>query len=160
MPHGDRSTRTNAKAERAKRLLSKGTASSAEFDDELALEDPPWEWIRSGAKAPGYQTISGAYLGNFRCMLGDCVLLKAEGSNEAWIGIICEFQEIEEGGEKTANFMWFSSEKEIRNRQRKQMDFLPVSLLHLPGSKRISLRNVIERALHYTFLGYQSISFN
>ena len=60
-------------------------------------------------------------------MLGDTVLLKAEGSKEAWVGIICDFQEDEEEGEKTANFMWFSGEKEIRNKQKKRMDALPVS---------------------------------
>ena len=131
MSHGTRTTRTwsATKVERAKSILSKGVARRAESDDGLALEDPPWEWIYSEAKATTYHTIIGAYLGNFRCMLGDCVLLKAEGSNEAWVGIICEFQEDEDEGEKTANFMWFSSEKEIRNKQKKRMDFLPVSLL-------------------------------
>jgi origin recognition complex subunit 1 len=36
-------------------------------------------------------------------MIGDTVLLKAEGSNKAWIGAICDFQEYD--GEKSANFL-------------------------------------------------------
>ena len=129
MSQGIRTTRTSnaTKAARAKKILSRGVAHRAESDDELALEDPPWEWISSGAKDPAYQKIIGASLGNVRCMLGDCVLLKAEGSNDAWVGIICDFQEDEDEGEKSANFMWFSSEKEIRNKQKKRLDFLPVS---------------------------------
>ncbi|KAL8371005.1 hypothetical protein RB595_001044 [Gaeumannomyces hyphopodioides] len=64
--------------------------------------------------------IIGARMGNFECRLGDTVLLKAEGSNEAWVGIICDFVE-EDGdeGEKAAQFMWFSTEREIRNKEKK-----------------------------------------
>lgn len=71
--------------------------------------------------------IVGARMGNFECRLGDCVLLKAQGTNEAWVGLICEFKEDEEeDGAKLANIMWFSTEKEIQNRQKKRMDFMPV----------------------------------
>jgi origin recognition complex subunit 1 len=51
------------------------------------------------------QKIIGARMGNFECKLGDCVLLKAEGEgNKAWMAIICEFGE-DENGEMGANVM-------------------------------------------------------
>jgi origin recognition complex subunit 1 len=64
-------------------------------------------------------------MGNFECKVGDCVLLKAEGTNEAWVGMICEFIE-EDDGEMVANFMWFATEKEIRNKEKKRTDFMQV----------------------------------
>ena len=64
-------------------------------------------------------------MGDFRCKIGDCVLLKAEGTNEAWVGLICAFEDDEEDN-KAANFMWFSTEKEIRNKQKKRTDFMQV----------------------------------
>lgn len=69
--------------------------------------------------------ITGARMGSFECKIGDCVLLKAEGNNEAWVGLICEFMDDEDEG-KVANFMWFSTEKEIRNKQKKRKDFMQV----------------------------------
>ena len=119
-----------ARAKRARRYLSQGGVNRDDSDDELGVEDHPWEWIFSDSNKPSVpNTIIGAHMGNFRCMLGDCVLLKAEGSNEAWVGIITEFQENEEEGEKVANFMWFSTEKEIRNKQKKIYDVLPVRIV-------------------------------
>jgi origin recognition complex subunit 1 len=53
------------------------------------------------------------------------VLLKADG-NTAWVGIICDFIEEDVEGEKAAKFLWFSSEREIRNKASKRTDFLPV----------------------------------
>ena len=115
------------KTERAKQYLSGGGVVREDSDDELGLEDHPWEWIRTNSK-DGTKKIVGARMGQFECRIGDCVLLKAEGtSNEAWIGLICNFQEEEdEDGdiEMGANFMWFSTEKEIRNKAKKRMDFL------------------------------------
>lgn len=67
-------------------------------------------------------------MGDFECHLGDTVLLKAEGSNEAWVAIICEFIDNEDEDEMAASFMWFSTEKEIRNRDKKRSDFHWVSL--------------------------------
>ncbi|KAH6630635.1 P-loop containing nucleoside triphosphate hydrolase protein [Chaetomium sp. MPI-SDFR-AT-0129] len=119
-------------------------------DDELGTDDLPWEWIyekgssrepepkptsdepveetgrkrkrtAAAAATPKVQII-GARMGSFECYLGDTTLLKAEGSGEAWVGIICEFQD-DEDGEKAANFMWFSSAHEIRN-PKKRTDFL------------------------------------
>jgi len=59
------------------------------------------------------------------------VLLKAEG-NQAWVGIICDFHQDVEEDEKMAKFLWFSSEKEIRNQNKKRTDFLPVSTPSTP----------------------------
>lgn len=67
--------------------------------------------------------IVGARIGQFECRVGDCVLLKADGSNEAWVALICEFVDDDDDGEKAANFMWFSTEKEIRNKDKKRSDF-------------------------------------
>ncbi|CAK7228648.1 Origin recognition complex, subunit 1 [Sporothrix curviconia] len=124
-------------------------------DDELGELDHPWEWIyaenkpvpeesadgddgdvspRKRKRPAMERTIIGARMGTFECFLGETVLLKAEGSNEAWVGIICEF--IDDDGddsEKAAHFMWFSSEKEIRNKARKRTDFLPNELYISPS---------------------------
>lgn len=115
-----------AKAERARNILKKGGVSREDSDDELGYEDYPWEWIFTTNEKSGRQEIVGAHMGSFRCMLGDCVLLKAE-SNEAWVGLICSFQDEDE---KTANFIWFSTPKEIsrgrRNKRLLRSDALPV----------------------------------
>lgn len=120
-----------AKAEKARKILA-GVARD-DSDDELGDEDHPWEWIyekqeegeeqavdesedeeepatkkRKRSKAirnvSRQQRIMGAKMGKFKCKIGDCVLLKAEGTNTAWVGIICEFMEDDEG-EKEAKFM-------------------------------------------------------
>lgn len=124
----------NTKAERARRYLSVGGVAREDSDDELGLEDLPWQWIYS--KEPNRNSnsaaeIVGACMGDFRCNVGDSVLLKADGTNEAWIGLICNFEEDDEEGEKCANFMWFSTEREIRNKQKKRTDALPVSELSI-----------------------------
>ncbi|KAK3693899.1 P-loop containing nucleoside triphosphate hydrolase protein [Podospora appendiculata] len=142
-------------------------------DDELGTDDLPWEWIYkneenaheneqepdaaggedgTGTKKRKRATllefppkIIGARMGDFRCHLGDTVLLKAEGSNEAWVGIICEFLDDEEG-EKAANFMWFSSEKEIRNSEKKRKDFIEHELYITTSSDINSLTTVNGKA--------------
>lgn len=113
-------------------------------DDELGDLDHPWEWIyadeqpstqdnghessRKRKRQVTESSIVGARMGDFECHLGETVLLKAEGSNEAWVGIICEFIDDDgDDGEKAAHFMWFSTEKEIRNKAKKRTDFMPVS---------------------------------
>lgn len=127
-------------AERARRFLTGGGVTREDSDDELGLEDHPWQWIYSQSGGIGSEVeeeddddtqkkkIVGARMGGFECRVGDCVLLKAEGTNnEAWIGIVSEFQELdEEEGGKGANFMWFSTEKEIRNKQKKRTDAMQV----------------------------------
>lgn len=122
---------------RAKRAIPTGIAR-VDSDDELGIDDHPWEWVyadkqknsqanEDGAIRKRKRTTEGepqivaARMGSFTCSVGDTVLLKAEGTGEAWVGIICEFLE-EDDGEKAANFMWFSSEKEIRNKQKKRTD--------------------------------------
>ncbi|KAL8799783.1 MAG: hypothetical protein Q9182_005649 [Xanthomendoza sp. 2 TL-2023] len=129
MPHKT-SSNPRSKVERARQYLRTGGILREDSDDELGLDDHPWEWIYS-EESDNDDTepnqIIGARMGNFQCAIGDCCLLKAEGAtNEAWVGIICAFEEDNEDGEKAANFMWFSTEKEIRNKQKKRMDFLPV----------------------------------
>ena len=151
-----------SRAERARRYLSGSGVAREDSDDELGLEDLPWEWIygnrcqsreethsnttdkcgladtsfnsystsrkRKGRHenlADSEREIVGARMGSFECRVGDCVLLKAEGNNEAWVGLICEFMEDEDEG-KVANFMWFSTEKEIRNKEKKRTDFMQV----------------------------------
>lgn len=126
-------------------------------DDELGTLDIPWEWIYDthdafGSKGSG---IIGAQLGNFRCFIGDCVFLKAEGSHEAWVAIICEFLEDDDGG-KAANFMWFSTEREIRNKHRKRTDFLLVSHNFNGVSRRRWIAYHSERTLYHAVVGCQS----
>ena len=164
MPHQttpDTKKSRTSKAEKARRLLV-GAVAREDSDDELGLEDLPWEWIyedrhgkdngnalierpeaennENGDNTPSKRSkrvkkendskskaaqIVGARMGCFECRVGDCVLLKAEGTNEAWVGLICDFVDDEENG-MAAHFMWFSSEKEIRNKAKKRTDFVTV----------------------------------
>ncbi|KAL8944098.1 MAG: hypothetical protein Q9216_000689 [Gyalolechia sp. 2 TL-2023] len=126
MPHR-KSSHPTSKAERARQYLRGGGILREDSDDELGLEDHPWEWIYSSVTSQDGtepEQIVGARMGEFQCAIGDCCLLKAEGTSEAWVGIICAFEEDEDDGEKAANFMWFSTEKEIRNKQKKRTDAL------------------------------------
>ncbi|OCL07359.1 origin recognition complex subunit 1 [Glonium stellatum] len=137
--------RTKSKAEKARQYLSGGAVLREDSDDELGIEDHPWQWIyedqdvqghnndrsvtprkRKAASSATENRIVGARMGSFQCRIGDAVLLKAEG-NQAWVGIICglfDSDDEEEGEEKMAKFMWFSSEKEIRNKSKKRDDCL------------------------------------
>ena len=125
--------------ERARQYLTGGGVTRDDSDDELGLEDHPWHWVyaknvqneekditRKSKHAVNHDEIVGARMGEFECRVGDCVLLKAERTNEAWIGIICNFEEEEDDEEKSANFMWFSTEKEIRNKRKKRTDAMQV----------------------------------
>ncbi|KAF4947218.1 hypothetical protein FGADI_10526 [Fusarium gaditjirri] len=132
--------------ENTKRQLSKIPHDLS--DDELADAEPLWQWIynsnptierndgtpsdRKRRKVTGDRII-GARIGHFECRIGDTVMLKADGSNEAWIALICEFVEDDGEGEKAANFMWFSSEKEIRSRDKKRSDYYPNELYISPS---------------------------
>ena len=128
MPHSTSEMKSQlSKAERARQLLSGGGVIREDSDDELGYDDYPWEWIYAedvNSKDEEKQII-GARMGSFECRIGECVLLKAEGTHEAWIGLICDFEGNDEG--MMANFMWFSTEREIRNKQKKRTDALPVS---------------------------------
>jgi origin recognition complex subunit 1 len=140
---------SNLKTRRPAKQVTKhsGGVSREDSDDELGTEDHPWEWIYEEdaftatndddeasrkRKRPNPKEILGARMGNFTCKLGDTVLLKAEESNEAWVGIICDFLVDDEDGEKAARFLWFSSEKEIANKEKKRTDFHPVSQIPTP----------------------------
>lgn len=140
-PKGGGSVHAGPEIARARRYLSTGGVDREDSDDELGLEDHPWEWIyltpskghlskKHGSRGSHeHKKIIGARMGSFQCMLGDCVLLKAEGSKEAWVGLLCDFlEEDDEEAVKRANFMWFSAEKEIRNKAKKRTDALPVCL--------------------------------
>ena len=146
-------TERAAEPQRRTRRPPPGVARD-DSDDELGIDDLPWEWIYN-VEAPGREgddaqserkrrkvsgnKIVGARMGTFESLIGDTVLLKADGSNEAWVAIVCEFIEDDGEGEKAANFMWFSTEKEIRNRNKKRNDFQWVSTLLLKAStSRIS----------------------
>lgn len=135
----------------ARKLLRGVTREDS--DDELGDEDLPWEWIYDGAEEKDFpstkadsasptntpsskrrsqqklktRTIIGAKLGDrFECRIGDCLLIKGEGlAGEAYVGMACEF--MEEDGEKECNVMWFSTEFEIKSKN-KRTDFVPVSM--------------------------------
>lgn len=135
MPHKTAS-KPKSKAERARQYLHGGGILREDSDDELGLEDHPWEWIYASVADQDdteVEQIIAARMGEFRCAIGDCCLLKAEGTNEAWVGIICAFQEDEDDGEKAANFMWFSTDKEIRNKEKKRTDVLPNEVYITPS---------------------------
>jgi origin recognition complex subunit 1 len=164
-----RSNHRATKAERARRYLTGGGVAREDSDDELGLEDIPWQWIYATQENPAHddlgnddddtgstgnldsndessssssrkrnirrrkqahssKQIIGARMGSFECQIGDSVLLKAEGNNEAWVGLICDFVDDENDG-MAAHFMWFSTEKEIRNKEKKRNDFLQVLVL-------------------------------
>ncbi|KAH9865732.1 hypothetical protein J1614_009319 [Plenodomus biglobosus] len=136
-----------SRVDKARQFLSSGAVLREDSDDELGYDDHPWEWIysntstedannahkdatprkRKAAPTLPEKRIVGARMGSFQCKVGDAVLLKAEG-NQAWVGIICDFHEDVVDGEKMAKFLWFSSEKEIRNQNKKRTDFLPNEL--------------------------------
>ncbi|KAI1387033.1 P-loop containing nucleoside triphosphate hydrolase protein [Hypoxylon trugodes] len=134
-------------------------------DDELGIDDHPWEWIypqsepsdsTTKRKRNSQHDIIGARMGTFECYVGDCVLLKAEeSSNEAWVAIIAEFREEDEDGDKAANFLWFSTEKEIRKSDRKRTDFLPNELYITPSCDVNPLASINGKAIvlsHEKFL--------
>jgi origin recognition complex subunit 1 len=130
-----------SKIERARQYLSGGTITREDSDDELGYDDLPWEWIyedgkdaisgskkrkrASTASSTGAEIV-GARMGSFVCKLGDTVFLKS-ADQQAWVGIICDFVDDEETGEKMADFMWFSTPDEIRNKTKKRTDLLKVS---------------------------------
>ena len=131
--------RKRTKTERALQILQKGAVAREDSDDELGVEDHPWEWMYGRG---GEKDVVGARMGSFQCAIGDAVLLKAAG-NEAWVAIITGFSEGEvedDDGDvvwgKKANFMWFSSEKEIKNGPRKRDDDLPVRRKSSPWGTR------------------------
>lgn len=136
-----------SRAEPARQFLQSGGVLREDSDDELGTEDLPWEWIYTPNK-----TIIGAQIGDFKCHIGDTVLLKAAG-NEAWVAIIQDFSEGEiedDDGEMIndmkASFLWFSSEKEIVNKNKKRRDFLENELYITTGLDENSLKTINGKA--------------
>lgn len=170
-------SRKKSKADQARQYLKGGGVIRDDSDDELGVEDHPWEWIyadhgqdgetdpksdstpvrrmRKGVDQAASKQIVGARMGNFSCQIGDTVLLKADG-NEAWVGLISDLFEDEEEGDKMANFMWFSTPKEIRNRMKKRNDAFEVSRLKL--RTMLDADQCQERTLYHAIVGQQSIN--
>ncbi|KAF3904373.1 hypothetical protein AA313_de0210301 [Arthrobotrys entomopaga] len=65
----------------------------------------------------------GAKCGSFECKIGDILLLKADGTKAAWVGLAVDFDTKED--EMQARIMWFSTHSEIRNRAKKRSDYIP-----------------------------------
>lgn len=123
MPPKRRST-TLARARRRLRGVLR-----EDSDDELGVEDLPWEWMRSAARGDVDERIFGAKMGSFNVCIGDCVLVAGEElKGEAYVGLVCGFEEQEEG-EKMAEVQWFSTEAEISNKTKRRRNALPVSRL-------------------------------
>jgi len=143
--------------ERARQWIKRGAVTADDSDDELGIDDQPWEWIyadqdarrlkvsnqdvedeknsrkRKASAISSSGDIVGARIGKFECRLGDTVLLKAEGGNDAWVGVICDLFDGEDDGQKMANFMWFSDPREIRNKGKKMADVLDIELYITPS---------------------------
>lgn len=102
-------------------------------EDTIESEEVEWEWIystdqsehgedegdRKRRKVATGCKIIGARYGDFECHVGDTVMLKADGSNGTWVAIICEFREDVDNEGMAANFMWFLTEKEVPNKERR-----------------------------------------
>ncbi|KAJ5329478.1 ATPase AAA-type core [Penicillium brevicompactum] len=144
--------RRNASA-RAQQWMTKGALVRDDSDDELGVEDHPWDWIydkleaiqeegaddtpkksgrrRSSRPARQQRKIIAARMGQFECKLGDVILLKSPEAGKEWVGIISEFvEEQDEDDEdeviKSANIMWFASPDEfIGTRNKRRTDALP-----------------------------------
>ncbi|KAK1239591.1 hypothetical protein MKX07_001045 [Trichoderma sp. CBMAI-0711] len=123
-----------------KRAFSTAALDEASDDDGSAeSEHLEWEWIcssdqsehgedegagdRKRRKVAGNSKIVGARYGDFECRVGDTVMLKADGSNGTWVAIICDFRDDDAVDGMAANFMWFSTEKEIPNKDKKRKDY-------------------------------------
>ena len=143
--------------ERARQWIKRGAVTADDSEDELGIDDQPWEWIyadqdirrvkvsnqdvedgknsrkRKASAISSSGDIVGARIGKFECRLGDTVLLKAEGGNDAWVGVICDLFNGEDEGQKMANFMWFSNPREIRNKGKKMADVLDNELYITPS---------------------------
>jgi hypothetical protein len=97
---------------------------SNEEDTEEDTHPPTSRPLRQ-RKRTAKRVIRGARAGDESYYLGDCVLLRAEGSSQYWVAIIQEFL-VDDEGRKAALFVWFSNQKEVMNSTRKRTDALPV----------------------------------
>ncbi|KAJ5794096.1 ATPase AAA-type core [Penicillium paradoxum] len=135
--------------------MTKGALVRDDSDDELGVEDLPWNWVydtneeisqdnvvdegspvkrgrrRSARPARMKRKIIGAQMGQFECKLGDVVLLKSPEAGKDWVGIITQFVEEEDEDEqdeilKSVNIMWFASPDEFMGtRNKRRTDALP-----------------------------------
>lgn len=133
--------------------MTKGALVRDDSDDELGVEDLPWEWVydanevkeeegndgspqkrgrrRSSRPAPQRRRIVGARMGRFECKVGEVILLKSPEPGKDWVGVITEFVEEEDDEEedevlKSANIMWFASPDEFMGtRNKRRTDALP-----------------------------------
>lgn len=101
--------------EKTRKILAGANLRTDDSDDE-----DEYEWIyedgdedgdgaaskpkRQSAANKIERTIVGAKRGNFKCMIGDSVLLKAEDGNPPWVGMILSFLE-DEDGDMAADFL-------------------------------------------------------
>lgn len=129
---------------------TKGGLSRDDSDDELGIEDLPWEWIFEAEdlsaepdmrhKAPSRKrkasamvdagkkpAIVGARMGSFTCKIGDAVLLKSPEEGKDWAGLICAFSEFneEEEEEMSVSIMWFVSPDEFGKKEKRRTDVCP-----------------------------------
>ncbi|CAP93129.1 Pc16g04590 [Penicillium rubens Wisconsin 54-1255] len=135
--------------------MTKGALVRDDSDDELGVEDLPWNWIydtneettqetennddtpakrsrrRSSRPARKKRKIVGAQMGQFQCKVGDVILLKSPEAGKDWVGIVTEFLEEDDEDEedeivKSANIMWFASPDEFMGtRNKRRTDALP-----------------------------------
>ncbi|KAL7924988.1 P-loop containing nucleoside triphosphate hydrolase protein [Trichoderma austrokoningii] len=130
------SPQTNTHSTRGRKRTFAAAVASEGSDVNSEAGEVSWEWIysteqtdngegdRKRRRGSASSKIVGARYGDFECRIGDTVMLKAgDVSYGAWIAIICDFREDSETGEMSADFMWFLTEKEIRNKGRKREDF-------------------------------------
>ena len=126
------------KSQKSRQWLSKGGLVRDDSDDELGVEDHPWEWIygeSESSKTPPKSSknvdqtptrkrkfdataekhIIGARMGTFKCKVGDAVLLKSPEEGQDWAGLICAFSETNDDDEEEmcVNIMWFVAPQEL-----------------------------------------------
>lgn len=136
-PRKRKTMRRVSKGTKKREILAEGAVFRYDSDDELGLVDHPWEWIyaerpkldekkkkKSRAKRRPMRIV-GAKSGSFSCRVGEVVFMKGLVSGEAWVGIICNFEE-DEREEKCVNVMWFTTEREMEVPEKKLMDYMPV----------------------------------
>lgn len=154
-PRKPKNIRRASKGTKKKDILAGGAVVRYDSDDELGLEDHPWEWIhaerpanldekkkRKSRAKPRPQRIVGAKSGSFSCRVGEVVFMKGLVSGEAWVGIICNFEE-DESEEKCVNVMWFTTEREMEDPEKKLMDYMPVCTLLISESKIAALLTLV-----------------
>ncbi|KAL9115443.1 MAG: hypothetical protein Q9227_000764 [Pyrenula ochraceoflavens] len=138
------------KPRRSRQWLTKGGLARDDSDDELGVEDYPWEWIYKSEsaidnfkdeektptrkrKASALTDVSnkpqiiGARMGKFSCKIGDAVLLKSPEEGKDWAALICGFSEANEDDEDemSVNVMWFVSPEEFGKKEKRRSDVVP-----------------------------------